>query len=358
MMSPLLPARDLATIRAVARTAAVLLVAVRINQIYPGRAIADYEIADILETDKRTVQKQLRSLSAAGLMLEQFGKYVVTIAGVNTLFGVADMENPYTTSLSIEEGKNTIEVEAVRTQNVQFMNDDDRFNDSDSDSSSSFIPERTKCAQVLEFSHLLFGEAVSDKCLDETSKLDWVLCWVNKAYRDREKLNNPQGLVYKRILAKESPPMWLRKNPTQGLPDNFLDAIGLFNGKCVRCEKKFNNSVELAEHQKACVMTHFDEVEEDECVSPDESVDSNVRDAWGKVLEDLKNVLPKAQFQTWVADTFPVHFGEGKFSVGVRNSYAVGWLMRLNDEVCTLLAKYLQKGLQVEWVVAVEVEGV
>jgi hypothetical protein len=88
-MTTLLPQHDLAMLRAIARTASVLLVCLRIDQAHPGRAIADYEIADILEVDKRTVQKQLRSLSAAGLVIAVRRKWVVTMAGKNTLFGQA-----------------------------------------------------------------------------------------------------------------------------------------------------------------------------------------------------------------------------------------------------------------------------
>jgi hypothetical protein len=228
-MTTLLPTQDLAMLRAIARTASVLLVALRVDQLYPGRAISDMEIADILEADPRTVKKQLRSLSAAGLVLEQReSRYVVTVAGRNTLFGFAGhQEFPQPTSLSIEEGKITGETIELRAQNVLHDDDDDDIkSESDSESSSS-ITERTKCAKLLEATHLLFSNGSVNADGITARDPNWVLAWIAKAYVDRRNLTNPQGLVYSRLLKNVRPPLQYLKNASGFLPEKYLVEVGL-----------------------------------------------------------------------------------------------------------------------------------
>lgn len=357
-MTTLLPTQDLAILRAIARTAAVLLVAVRINQLHPGRAIADWEIADILEQDKRTVQKQLRSLSVAGLMLEQRPSwYVVTTAGQNTLFGWADAQIPEQASLSIEEPQITSDAQNVHAQNVQFMNDDDDIKNLNHDSSSSITHERTKCAQILEATSVLFGEeagSVSTNCLgnDQKPKPTWVLAWVNKGWRDRERLSNPHGLIYRRIEARERPPRWLEQDPAAGLPEEYLDAIGMFEKRCPRCQEPFTSLAEHTKHVETCLMTHFEEPSEEDLVTgPDETVTEQITKAWQAVLEHLRKELPKAQFQTWVEDAQPVHFDGSVLQVGARNGYARDWLSKnILQQAGPLLSKALSATVGLEFV--------
>jgi hypothetical protein len=213
-------------VRSIARTAAVLLVAAQIDHFHPGRAIADYEIADILEADKRTVIKQLRSLSAAGLVLEQQdGRYVVTPNGRHTLFGWSDGQLLQPTNLSIEETKIYDDAQNVHAQNV--LHDDDDINsDSDSESSSS-VTERTKCARMLEATHLLFTGGAVNPITDKELNPQWVLAWIAKAYTDRRKLTNAQGLVWSRLQRDVRPPLQYLKNPEDYLPREYLVEIGL-----------------------------------------------------------------------------------------------------------------------------------
>ncbi len=356
-MTTLLPTQDLAILRAIARTAAVLLVAVRINQLHPGRAIADWEIADILEQDKRTVQKQLRSLSVAGLMLEQRPSwYVVTTAGQNTLFGWADAQIPEKASLSIEEPQITSDTQNVHAQNVQFMIDDDDIKNLNHDSSSSITHERTKCVQILEATSVLFGEeagSVSTNCLgnDQKPKSTWVLAWVNKGWRDRERLSNPHGLIYRRIESRERPPRWLEQDPSAGLPEEYLDAIGMFEKRCPRCQDPFTSLAEHKAHVEACMMTHFEEPEVELVAGPDETVTEQVTRAWRAVLEHLSKELPKAQFQTWVEDAQPVHFENQLLRVGTRNAYARDWLSKnIQQQAGPLLSKALGATVGLEFV--------
>lgn len=360
-MTTLLPTNDLAILRAIARSAAVLLVVVRINQLHPGRAIADYEIADILEVDKRTVQKQLRSLSVAGLVLEQRpGRYVVTAAGQNTLFGWAEPQISETASLSIEEPEIISEAQNVRAQNVQFMIEEEDIKNLNHESSSSIHPDRTKCAQILEATQLLFGEAVSAICLgdDAKPKPTWVLAWVNKAWRDRERLSNPHGLIYRRVASRERPPLWLEKDPGNGLPDEFLDAIGMFEKACPRCRQQINSLSEYTSHVEPCLMTHFEEQDDGDQVSgPDETITAEISTAWEMVMGHLRKELPKAQFQTWLEGTQPVHFENSVLHVGARNIYARDWLIKnIQSQAGPLVSKALGTTVGLDFVAVETVE--
>lgn len=349
-MTTILPPTDLAMLRSIARTAAVLLVCLRIDQAHPGRAIADWEVADILEFDRRTVQKQMRSLSAAGLVLEQReGRYVLTVAGRNTLFGV----NRQPTSLSIEEPLK-ISAEAADARIVCVMNDDDDMTlESDSQSSSS-ITERTKCAQILEATYLLFGEAVSTAGLPADFNAEWALMWVAKAYRDRVRLSNPQGLIYNRIRNRVVPNDQMRRqSATDGLPDEYLDAIGRYEQTCGRCEQTFASLKDYQAHLEPCAFTPTVEHDEDsnEGVTPDETITASEREIWRNVLINLGGEMPRASFETWVRDTVPVHYEDGILQVAARNAYARDWLeSRLPARVQELA------GCRVAFVVAMETE--
>lgn len=346
-MTTILPPTDLAMLRSIARTAAVLLVCLRIDHAHPGRAIADWEVADILEFDRRTVTKQLRSLSAAGLVLEQReGRYVVTVAGRNTLFGQP-------TSLSIEEpeiiGENASDARIVCVMNEE----EDECIAINADQSSSSITERTKCAQILEATHLLFGEPVSTFGLPDGYNPEWMLMWIAKAYRDRNRLNNPQGLVYQRIKGRIVPNDQMRRqSATDGLPDEYLDAIGRYRLTCDWCAQEFTSLQGYNDHRDACIMTHQPEEEVWDGVQADQTVTAEVQSVWQKVLDQLQSEMPKASFDTWVRDTTPVHCGDGKLRVAARNGYARDWLAsRMTDTINRLL-----NGLQIEFVAGVAVE--
>lgn len=112
----------------------------------------------------------------------------------------------------------------------------------DSDSSSSSM--RAICAsteQILRATCLLFGSAVTVNAEILSRDPRHALCWVAKAWADRAGLAAPQGLIYKRLAGRVTPPLYLLRDPMQGLPNNYLVAIGMAEveavpGKvCWRC---------------------------------------------------------------------------------------------------------------------------
>lgn len=383
-MITLLPPMNLAMVRAIARTAAVLLAAAQIDKIYPGRAISESEIADILQVDKRTVGKQLRSLSAAGLMLEQSdGRYVVTPNGRNTLFGWSENQQfLQPTNLSIEETKITDDAQNVHAQNVLLKNLEEEESNLKQESSTSSEAQNVRAQNALRhggevsfavenglevvpvITDYVFedgtpvyqtqgidGSAVTTEEIIKAADMlqgfeEGIVCtglplaaikpeialgWMAQAYDQRMKLHNPAGLVYRRLRDVESPRPNLKylRNPMKYLPSDYLAALRL-----------------AAEPVQAAVVADPDPVEvtltpQDETLVP----------LWSAVLEKIQAELPRASFETWMRDTYPTGEQDGILIVAARNSYCVDWLTSRLAQDCARHA-----GQPVRFVVAVETE--
>lgn len=269
-MATLLPPNDLNALRVISRTLTVLLACKRFDQVDPGCSIADYEVADALEQDRRTVLRQLHSLSASGLLARHGYKWVLTRAGRNTPIGwlvppspaEGSQETPQPASHdthcvqkvvhgepgSCPHADETLEDEpepgAIACEGTdndahcvpQLIEEEEESQFKINPSSSSSIEDAKNVIftkRILQETNLLFGSAVTvnDEILERSPK--YALCWVAKAYADRacrdnpKGLLNPQGLIYTRLMGGVRPPVYLLKDPTQGLPNKYLVAIGM-----------------------------------------------------------------------------------------------------------------------------------
>jgi len=73
---------------------------------------------------------------------------------------------------------------------------------------------------------------------------------------------------------------------------------------------------------------------------------------WGQVLEQLEAVFPRASFDTWIRETWPVGLSDGILTVGARNSYAAEWLnQRLRELAGKLSSELLGEVVKVNFVV-------
>jgi len=62
--------------------------------------------------------------------------------------------------------------------------------------------------------------------------------------------------------------------------------------------------------------------------------------------------MPKASFDTWVRDTHLLAYQDGRFTIGVRNSYARDWLeSRLSSTATHLLCGIMNRAVEVTWTV-------
>jgi chromosomal replication initiator protein len=79
----------------------------------------------------------------------------------------------------------------------------------------------------------------------------------------------------------------------------------------------------------------------------------NAKQAWQSVLGQLQMEMPKASFDTWVRDTYPLSYENGTLTIGVPNAYARDWLdSRLASTVSRLLVGVLNANVAVNFVVA------
>jgi len=364
-MTTLLPQPELAMLRTIKKAAIELFVCLIIDRTHPGQAIAVYQVADILEIDQRTVQKHLRSLSAAGIMLEQKPFwYVVTPAGRNTLFGW----NAQPLSLSIEESGECSQIVPVAHNVCKSIDEEDEeFKLNLKDSSSSSI-NYAQNVQILEATHLLFGGSITLAKLDlNFFEPDWILTWVAKSYADQATpqkprgLTNPLGFIYRQLEKHELPSATIRAQyPVIALPDEFMDAIGRFDRTCDRCDEKFTKLDEFKAHHENCLFTpqpELDEQEFDASLVADETVSQSVEQAWESALGQLQMEMPPASFDTWARDTKAIRWEDGVLSIGARNAYARDWLeSRLSSTVQRLLMGIMNQEVKVRFVVAAETE--
>jgi chromosomal replication initiator protein len=78
----------------------------------------------------------------------------------------------------------------------------------------------------------------------------------------------------------------------------------------------------------------------------------NAEQAWQSVLGQLQMEMPRASFDTWVRDTKPISYQNGRLVIGVRNAYARDWLEnRLASTVSRLLVGIVNASVNVDFVV-------
>lgn len=262
MTATILPPRELAVIRGIAKSAAVLIALLMIERMHASRATTENELAHILQVDVRTVHKQCLYLSASGLVSGQGAdRWMLTPEGRGTLFA----EKPSHVLRSIEESEALLsDGLEVSAQNVLLEEEEAKFakivQTSSSSDLSSESASRTFCAttkQILQAAAELFNADVylHDAILEREP--EYVLGWVAKAWNDRERLSSPTSLIYRRLMDLVDLPVMYRRNPVRGLPAEFLRSIGMVSeaekveGKPVSVPATFelpSYEVEVLEH--------------------------------------------------------------------------------------------------------------
>ncbi len=231
MTGTILPPRETAVLRGVAKSAAVFFALMLIERIQAGRATSELEIAGLLRMDTRTVHRQLSGLSAAGLVTAQGAdRWMLTPEGRGTLFGET-LSDPH---LSIEESEPLLLVSDSAAQIVHQIEDRLTINVAKNVQSSSSDLDCTKCAnvpQILRAAAELFEAEVLVNEIILKRDPEYVLGWVAKAWNDFTRpgstLRSPAGLIYKRLCELETLPVMYQKNPARGLPASFLREIGM-----------------------------------------------------------------------------------------------------------------------------------
>lgn len=218
-----------------------------------------------------------------------------------------------------------------------------------------------------------FGEGVFLHGLDHADiHPRQALGWIAQAFTERDRLDNPVGLVYSRLKdAKEPKP---RVKYYEGwesfLPDEFLQVVGLLELTCRACNQTFETVDAFKEHQAftmKCEMgcgASFHRAEDLEAhhASHTPNVDvymlladeSRGAKAWQMVKGELAVDIPKASFDTWVKDADAVVFEAGQLTICVRNAYARDWLTdRLTSKIEVMLKNFTHEAIKVRFVVGV-----
>ena len=76
---------------------------------------------------------------------------------------------------------------------------------------------------------------------------------------------------------------------------------------------------------------------------------ASYQEAWAMVLNQLRQELPRAQFENWVLPLQPGQHSQGIFRLAAANPYGRDWVeTRLKIQVTRLLTGLLNEAVQVE----------
>lgn len=285
MTGTILPPRETAVLRGVAKSAAVLIALMFIERVYAGRATSEMEITNLLQMDLRTVRRQFAGLSAAGLVTAQGAdRWMLTPEGRGTLFGET-LRDPH---LSIEESETLLLEPEISAQNVHQIEDRLIVNSAKNVDLSSSDQKNTKCAdvaQILRAAAELFDAEVMVNDMILRRDPEYVLGWVAKAWNDFSRagstLRSPAGLVYRRLCELEPLPVMYQKNPSRGLPPRFLCEVGLLS------EAEANTQ---AEAQEQSIPVNYSGGAFGDFIGGEERDESQRFEGWRSVVHNLPEI--------------------------------------------------------------------
>ncbi len=194
--------------------------------------------------------------------------------------------------------------------------------------------------KLFESMELLFGDRLDVKMFAPDLAPQLALAWICKAYFDAQRnpaFKNPVGLIRKRLAAKEQ-----RKiSRLEEMPDEFLEAIGLWEGRCAICSEGFRTRQALHDHMADGHCDDENQADAGESVDLGE-VGFDIFPAWEQVLRELSQEMAPSSFETWVRDTRPIDWRPetGRLVIGARNAYACDWL---KNRMGTTIQGYLSK---------------
>jgi hypothetical protein len=358
-MTTLLTAAKVDFARSVKNSSAVLIVLMLINQEHPGHSTTADEIRDIIEMDTRTITNHLRSLSARNLALFDGTGYVLveenamilsqpTLALSPALEQALVLEAQTVENSVIEENSNTHSVRSLVVEDSSLLK---VKNDS---SSTTYIDtqaaQKLSAAQVFQASRFLFDEIVFQLAGISTARVLSVFAHVY----DMQNARTPARLAWSMLKNVKETRQEYIDAPWGYFPDAFLEALGIARYECTACGSAdvYATRTELAAHvqekhpqmticptcmarfeNNAALDAHFAEQHEPKVARADETIATVLPDtrltaesAWEMVKEQLREELPRANYDTWVNGSRAVRYDENVLTVGTRNIYSADWL--------------------------------
>jgi hypothetical protein len=177
-----------------------------------------------------------------------------------------------------------------------------------------------KLAVILEKLDMLFGESLGMDAIPADTSPKLALAWISKLWVDFKRpgstLNNPHGVLVRRLKAKEP-----RKLHLEVLPDEYLVSIGL------RHEQPKKPTVEEMQAAIRDEQARAELAEAERQAKLDE-IGSKFAGRWNQALEILREQLPTAGWSTWCDGTLALGEQGDALVVGCRNDFAVKWMQQ------------------------------
>lgn len=174
------------------------------------------------------------------------------------------------------------------------------------------------------------------------TKSHQLLAWLVKVFKDSPRLENPPGLLRRRLCGKSQ--RNLPKDWKSQLPLDYLVAIGM-----AEADPETPSGAKLDSDSD-----QVDETSEDDFPVLDNPLIVRV---WETILGQLQGEMPRASFDTWVRQTKPVAWDDaGKtLTVAAWNNYARDWLEnRLTSTIQRLLAGMMNCAIELQFVTVEE----
>ena len=219
------------------------------------------------------------------------------------------------------------------------MIDDDSINQNKSKINHQSEPEKAKIifpkvSVICQNLEMLFGESLATSAIPANTSAELMLAWVAKLWvdykRPNSQLNNPLGVLVRRLKAREG-----RKLHLENLPDDFLVAIG------IRTERKKAPSIEEMQADWDAENTRL-AAEQERREKVLNSLGRQVSERWQAALEILREELPRAAFETWCSNARALADGPDGLVVGCHNDYAADWMTRKAAPLLGFAVQFVQ----------------
>jgi hypothetical protein len=327
-----LPATEVMTLRAVRKTAALLMLFLRVSPL----AVTVQDVSAIFGIDEKTATKQLQELSMLGKIVRNGYRegYILAEGGKQISLDALFLPEAFPKTTN-ETGNSPVSGTLV----VEDINIVNLIDDSTETGNSPVSSENTfGLKEVLKLTPGLFeGAVVSSSGIEQADPME-ALRWIAYAYKNRGILSKPCGLIYSRLRSHTKAPEDVQ---IECLPKMALRILGLTTSEAEEAGTELEPNPETTQ-----------------TVSVDATVTPEINQMWAQVLAELKSEMPRASFGSWVEKTQPVHFENNEMVIGVRNTYALDWLAnRLSDRIECLLVALAQTAITVKFAV-MEVEEI
>ncbi len=235
--------------------------------------------------------------------------------------------------------KNAPESDLSEPETGSIMIDDDSINQNKSKINHQSEPEKAKIifpkvSVICQNLEMLFGESLATSAIPANTSAELMLAWVAKLWvdykRPNSQLNNPLGVLVRRLKAREG-----RKLHLENLPDDFLVAIG------IRTERKKAPSIEEMQADWDAENTRL-AAEQERREKVLNSLGRQVSERWQAALEILREELPRAAFETWCSNARALADGPDGLVVGCHNDYAADWMTRKAAPLLGFAVQFVQ----------------